>query len=109
MDGLAKEPAEWEWKEGGRTGAVLRDLERLFTCSICQGYLAAPQILSGCGHTFCSGCIRQNLETKPACPECRKAGTASDLKPAARLASASLCFRQARCALVSLSQSGHLA
>lgn len=58
------EPAEWDWKDGGGAGRALAALEGHFTCAVCSGFLEAPQTITLCGHTFCSGCIRGALEVR---------------------------------------------
>jgi len=39
-------------------------------CSICQGPLQGPIVLS-CGHLFCEECVSEWLDKEPTCPLCR--------------------------------------
>jgi len=50
----------------------------LLQCPICLDRFQEPQVLPGCGHTFCAACVRQVCETAaasgstPSCPTCRQ-------------------------------------
>jgi len=46
------------------------DLAHL-TCSICKCIFNNP-VITPCGHTYCKDCIEKWLETKRACPFCKK-------------------------------------
>lgn len=39
-------------------------------CCICMDTLTNPKRLHKCGHVFCTECIEQQFEYKPACPSC---------------------------------------
>ncbi|GJJ12250.1 hypothetical protein Clacol_006491 [Clathrus columnatus] len=52
---------------------VLKKLDSTFRCTICKEFFEAPVLLTQCGHTFCSLCIRNQLPNKPECPLCKKA------------------------------------
>lgn len=47
----------------------LAQLDNLLRCHICKEFLKVP-VLTPCGHTFCSICIRQYLRQDPKCPLC---------------------------------------
>lgn len=47
----------------------LTQLELLLRCNICKDFLNAP-MLTSCGHTFCSLCVRKYLINTPKCPIC---------------------------------------
>lgn len=47
----------------------LTQLDKLLRCHICKEFLRVP-VLTPCGHTFCSLCIRQYLRQDPKCPLC---------------------------------------
>lgn len=47
----------------------LAQLDRLLRCHICKDFLRVP-VLTPCGHTFCSLCIRQYLRQDSKCPLC---------------------------------------
>ena len=51
----------------------LKSIVSLLTCSICYGSIREPLSASveGCGHTFCSLCVRGYLaKFKQQCPQC---------------------------------------
>ncbi|SCU77954.1 LANO_0A01706g1_1 [Lachancea nothofagi CBS 11611] len=47
----------------------LSDVDTLLRCHICKGFLKTP-VLTPCGHTFCSLCIREYLNRELKCPLC---------------------------------------
>ncbi|SCV04019.1 LAME_0H15104g1_1 [Lachancea meyersii CBS 8951] len=47
----------------------LQDIDTLLRCNICKGFLKTP-VLTPCGHTFCSLCIREYLNREQKCPLC---------------------------------------
>lgn len=47
----------------------LAQLDTLLRCHICKDFLKTP-VLTPCGHTFCSLCIREYLTKEPKCPLC---------------------------------------
>ncbi|KAH3680678.1 hypothetical protein WICPIJ_008173 [Wickerhamomyces pijperi] len=49
----------------------LFEVDSLLRCHICKEFLSSP-MLTHCGHTFCSGCIRRYLLNTPKCPICSK-------------------------------------
>lgn len=49
----------------------LFELDSLLRCHICKEFLQAP-MLTHCGHSFCSVCIRKYLIHTPQCPICSK-------------------------------------
>lgn len=54
----------------GRTAIPqLTQLDALLRCHICKDFLRVP-VLTPCGHTFCSLCIREYLRKEPKCPLC---------------------------------------
>ena len=40
--------------------------------SICSGTMKQASTVSGCGHTFCRGCIEEAVRVKGCCPVCRQ-------------------------------------
>ncbi|KAL5490559.1 RAD18 [Sanghuangporus weigelae] len=48
----------------------LRKLDAAFSCQICGEVYDAPMML-GCGHSFCSICVRRSLRDRHECPACR--------------------------------------
>lgn len=49
----------------------LFELDSLVRCHICKEFLSSP-MLTSCGHTFCSGCVRKYVLHTPKCPICSK-------------------------------------
>ncbi|SCU89176.1 LADA_0E14070g1_1 [Lachancea dasiensis] len=47
----------------------LTDIDTLLRCHICKDFLKTP-VLTPCGHTFCSLCIREYLKRELKCPLC---------------------------------------
>ncbi|KAK6332424.1 E3 ubiquitin-protein ligase rad18 [Orbilia brochopaga] len=58
---------------------ALQGLETSLRCSVCKEYFNAPMITS-CGHTFCSLCIRKYLSSVQKCPTCRGSDEESKLR-----------------------------
>ncbi|KAJ6259253.1 hypothetical protein Dda_6152 [Drechslerella dactyloides] len=58
---------------------ALQALETSLRCSVCKEYFNAPMITS-CGHTFCSLCIRRHLSSVQKCPTCRGSDEESKLR-----------------------------
>ncbi|KAI7825829.1 hypothetical protein BX661DRAFT_184237 [Kickxella alabastrina] len=59
----------------------LRELEQLLRCPVCKEYLDTPMVVTNCGHTFCSLCVRRCLTQETKCPSCRASTTEGDLHP----------------------------
>ena len=57
----------------------LQLIEKSLKCSICHATKRSAVLLSNCGHSFCSYCIRQFLLKEKICPLCRKPATESDI------------------------------
>ncbi|XP_058708761.1 E3 ubiquitin-protein ligase RNF135 [Poecile atricapillus] len=73
--------------------AAVIELERLqrvleLHCSCCLQLFAEPVRLTGCGHSFCRGCILRYCAGRPraACPLCRRAFELRHLRPNRELA-----------------------
>nr|XP_019049942.1 DNA repair protein rad18 [Kwoniella bestiolae CBS 10118]OCF28872.1 DNA repair protein rad18 [Kwoniella bestiolae CBS 10118] len=49
----------------------LRRLDRSVVCQICKEPFQAP-VSIGCGHSFCSSCIRSSLDVMKKCPSCNE-------------------------------------
>ena len=47
----------------------LTQLDALLRCHICKDFLKVP-VLTPCGHTFCSLCIREYINVQGKCPLC---------------------------------------
>lgn len=57
----------------------LADLDSLLRCHICKDFLKTS-VLTPCGHTFCSICIRKYLQKENKCPLCLSELTESMLQ-----------------------------
>jgi hypothetical protein len=60
----------------------MRALDSLFRCACCAGVYSGAVLLEGCGHSFCSVCVRTWLTTgnQSSCPRCRKPATLGSVK-----------------------------
>ncbi|KAJ2395288.1 E3 ubiquitin-protein ligase rad18, partial [Coemansia sp. RSA 2603] len=79
----------------------LRELDQLFRCPVCKEYLDAPMVVTNCGHTFCSLCVRRCLTQETKCPSCRAPTTESELHPNRLVESLLREFRRGRPQLLS--------
>ncbi|GBG27015.1 E3 ubiquitin-protein ligase RAD18 [Hondaea fermentalgiana] len=81
VEGAERVDAEDEvaWARTALKG--LGSVEVTMRCPICQGFFRSPCSLKGCGHAFCSECIRRAVQVKSECPTCRKKSSAVDLIP----------------------------
>ncbi|KAF3923955.1 hypothetical protein ABW21_db0200293 [Orbilia brochopaga] len=70
-------PDPTDWLKTSVPG--LQALETSLRCSVCKEYFNAPMITS-CGHTFCSLCIRKYLSSVQKCPTCRQTDEESKLR-----------------------------
>ncbi|GAB4819882.1 hypothetical protein N2152v2_006928 [Parachlorella kessleri] len=89
--------------------APFLQLDTSFTCAVCHGLFDTPLLVKSCGHSFCSACIRQNLEFQErrglgsvCCPSCRKPCDARDLLLNVALRDAADKYRSCRATLVRL-------
>lgn len=57
-----------------RQNLTLNELNPLFQCFLCKGYLIDATKLSGCYHTFCRACIWREYESLIAKCDCKKQG-----------------------------------
>lgn len=67
---------EADWPEEAKPFQLI---EKSLKCSICHATMRSAVMLSNCGHSFCSYCIRQFLLKEKICPLCRKPATESDI------------------------------
>ncbi|KAK8814277.1 hypothetical protein WA158_008139 [Blastocystis sp. Blastoise] len=49
----------------------LSELEKLLRCPICKNIIDGAVVLTTCGHSCCSLCIKRFLSTQSKCPICR--------------------------------------
>ncbi|KAJ2226149.1 E3 ubiquitin-protein ligase rad18 [Coemansia sp. RSA 485] len=91
-----EDPSDWP------TGFEhLRELEKLLRCPVCKEYLETPMVVSSCGHTFCSLCVRRCVVQETRCPSCRAQAAESDLYPNRLVESILREFRSGRPRLLS--------
>lgn len=67
---------EADWPEDAK---AFQAIEKSLKCSICHATMRSAVLLSNCGHSFCSYCIRQFLLKEKICPLCRERATESDI------------------------------
>ncbi|XP_028134895.1 protein suppressor 2 of zeste-like [Diabrotica virgifera virgifera] len=61
--------AEMDSKD--RRKILVRDLNEVITCRLCEGYLVDATALTECFHVFCRACILRHFEnSKTGCPIC---------------------------------------
>ncbi|KAJ2789957.1 E3 ubiquitin-protein ligase rad18, partial [Coemansia helicoidea] len=70
------DPSDWPREHAG-----LRDMDQLLRCAVCKEYFTTAMTAAGCGHTFCSLCVRRCLTQETKCPTCRAPLTESELHP----------------------------
>ena len=49
----------------------LKELNQLFQCSLCSGYIINATTIIDCCHIFCRSCIVKHLQSNFSCPKCR--------------------------------------
>lgn len=102
IDALLNEiETEFDWPE---EASSIKQIEKSLTCAICHGTLKAAVMLSKCGHSFCSYCIRQYLYTDQSCPLCKKQATESDIVKNIAVIEIADVFRENRKELLKLCQ-----
>ncbi|KAK6906910.1 DNA repair protein rad18 [Kwoniella mangroviensis CBS 8886] len=57
----------------------LRRLDRSVICQICKEPFQAP-VSIGCGHSFCSSCIRSSLDVMKKCPSCNEPASEGQIR-----------------------------
>ncbi|WWC98883.1 DNA repair protein rad18 [Kwoniella sp. B9012] len=57
----------------------LRRLDRSVVCQICKEPFQAP-VSIGCGHSFCSSCIRSSLDVLKKCPSCNEPASEGQIR-----------------------------
>ncbi|WVQ63010.1 DNA repair protein rad18 [Kwoniella botswanensis] len=57
----------------------LRRLDRSVVCQICKEPFQAP-VSIGCGHSFCSSCIRSSLNVLKKCPSCNEPASEGQIR-----------------------------
>lgn len=93
------DPSDWKTTEA----PFLSSLEESLRCHICKEYFTAPMITSCC-HTFCSLCIRRQLDIDSRCPSCRKEIQLSALRKNAAIEETTELYKESRMKLLNLIQ-----
>ena len=104
------EAADWRGCQGFEG---LETLEESLRCDICKEFLDAPVSVAGCGHSFCSLCIRASLEFQqragsPRCPTCRGDASTATLRVNPQLRAAVDSFEKLRGSLLRKLSAGSL-
>ena len=69
----------------------LARLDESLRCHVCKDFYNAP-VITTCGHTFCSLCIRRHLDMNTRCPICWQETTISQLRANITVADATEAF-----------------
>lgn len=85
----------------------LADLDSYLRCQICKDLLKAP-VLTTCGHTFCSICIRRSITESNKCPACLEETYESGLRKVLLLDNIVKWFSQHRKELLNKLQPEHI-
>jgi len=48
----------------------MKDVNELFICKLCDGYLIEPHTITECLHTFCKSCVVKHVRDSIECPTC---------------------------------------
>ena len=73
----------------------LSQLDSLLRCHICKDFIKVP-VLTPCGHTFCSLCIRGYIDVKARCPLCLNELRESMLRGDILVNGVILCYKSLR-------------
>ena len=73
----------------------LSQLDSLLRCHICKDFIKVP-VLTPCGHTFCSLCIRGYIDVKARCPLCLNELRESMLRGDILVNEVILCYKSLR-------------
>lgn len=71
-------PDPTDWNATSLRGFA--QVESPMRCQVCKEFMTTPMITS-CGHTFCSACIRRCLSNDGSCPACRTPDQELKLRP----------------------------
>ena len=84
----AGEECPEQWAEAGAGWKELETMEQACRCAICGDFFDTPVSVAECGHTFCSLCLRRNLEyqqrssraldNSATCPQVRESESKGD-------------------------------
>ena len=84
-----------------KEAVAFQSIEKSLKCAICHGTMRTAVMLTKCGHSFCSYCIRQSLYKEQICPLCRKPATESDIVRNVSVNDIADAFREHRAELLS--------
>ncbi|TFK46004.1 hypothetical protein OE88DRAFT_1739812 [Heliocybe sulcata] len=84
-----------------KSATTLRDLDGSLRCNICGELFSAPVTL-GCGHCFCSVCVREAIQVKAECPTCRKTTNESHIRSNPQMEAAVEGWRNSRALVLRL-------
>ena len=88
---------EWVWNNEWNN---MRTLDSELRCILCKEIFRSAMILRTCGHSFCSVCLRGQIESNNKCPTCRGNATIHDIKPNFNLSMAANAFLTVRKTLI---------
>lgn len=92
-DALFDVPDSTDWHGTSLPGFA--EVEAPMRCQVCKEFMMTPMITS-CGHTFCSVCIRRCLANDGLCPACRTPDQELKLRPNKSMEEVVESFQKAR-------------
>lgn len=100
-DALQDVPDPTDWN--GTLLPGLADVEAPLRCQVCKEFMTAPMMTS-CGHTFCSACIRRYLAGAGICPACKTKDQEINLKKNKSMEEVVEAFQRARVAMLEVAK-----
>ena len=101
-DALFDVPDATDWNNTLLAGFVA--VESPMRCQVCKEFIKTPMITS-CGHTFCSECIRRSLSHNGECPACRAKDQELKLRPNKAMEEVVESFQRTRAAALEVARS----
>lgn len=100
-DALFDVPDATDWNNTLLSGFVA--VESPMRCQVCKEFIKTPMITS-CGHTFCSECIRRSLSHNGECPACRAKDQELKLRPNKAMEEVVEAFQRMRAAALEVAR-----
>lgn len=100
-DALFDVPDATDWNNTLLSGFVA--VESPMRCQVCKEFIKTPMITS-CGHTFCSECIRRSLSHNGECPACRAKDQELKLRPNKAMEEVVEAFQRTRAAALEVAR-----
>lgn len=100
-DAMFDVPDATDWNNTLLSGFVA--VESPMRCQVCKEFIKTPMITS-CGHTFCSECIRRSLSHNGECPACRAKDQELKLRPNKAVEEVVEAFQRTRAAALKVAR-----